>query len=46
MFAAGLETRELDDEDKASACSSGAKNNLVKISRRRGKLSSVACYQK
>lgn len=41
---AGLETRELDDEEETSVGDSGAKSNLVKTSRRRGKLSSEACY--
>jgi hypothetical protein len=39
----GLEPRELDDEGETCLAGLGAKSNLVKISRRRGKLSSVAC---
>lgn len=40
-----METRELDEQDDDSTFDSGAKSSLVSTSRRRGKVSNVACWR-
>jgi len=42
----GVEVLDSDDEMEESLRHSGEKSNLVRISRRRGKLDVVACYKK
>lgn len=45
-FEIGVESLELEEEEEGSAGEgSGAKSSRVRISRRRGKFQSVACWK-